>query len=164
MKSARAFFDQLNQDYLELHRREGDLYWSTHTGQSDEHDALGAAGLARKTLLADPQRLTQIRAHLARLEAATQSAERDALLTGLRGWVAVFECNALGNERAAALLAELIRLDADLFARRQAYAMHHVGALGRSEQASSGALRANARTMLCMDSNAGCWKMAFSRS
>jgi hypothetical protein len=143
MKSARAFFDQLNQDYLELHRREGDLYWSTHTGQSDEHDALGAAGLARKTLLADPQRLTQIRAHLARLEAATQSAERDALLTGLRGWVAVFECNALGNERAAALLAELIRLDADLFARRQAYAMHHVGALGRSEQASSGALRAN---------------------
>jgi oligoendopeptidase F len=55
----------------------------------------------------------------------------------------VFECNALGNERAAALLAELIRLDADLFARRQAYTMHHVGASGRSERASSGALRAN---------------------
>jgi hypothetical protein len=143
MKNARAFFDQLNQDYLELHRREGDLYWSTHTGQSDEHDALGAAGLARKTFLADPQRLTQIRMHLVRLEAAPQSAERDALLTGLRGWVEVFECNALGNERAAALLAELIRLDADLFARRQAYTMHHVGVSGRSEQASSGALRAN---------------------
>lgn len=61
MKSARAFFDQLNQDYLELHRLEGDLYWLTHTGQSDEHDALGAAGLARKTFLADPQRLAQIR-------------------------------------------------------------------------------------------------------
>ena len=89
MKSARAFFDQLNQDYLELHRLEGDLYWLTHTGQSDEHDALGAAGLARKTFLADPQRLAQIRAHLARLEAATQSVERDPLLTGLRGWVGV---------------------------------------------------------------------------
>jgi hypothetical protein len=84
MKSARAFFDQLNQDYLELHRREGDLYWSTHTGQSDEHDALGAAGLARKTFLANAQRLAQIRAHLPRLEATPQSAERDALLTGLR--------------------------------------------------------------------------------
>jgi hypothetical protein len=143
MKSARAFFDQLNQDYLELHRREGDLYWSTHTGQSDEHDALGAAGLDRKTFIADPQRLAQIRMHLAKLEATTQSVERDALLTGLRGWVEVFERNALGNERAAALLAELIRLDADLFARRQAYTMHHVGASGRSEQASSGALRAN---------------------
>jgi len=143
MKSARAFFDQLNQDYLELHRREGDLYWSTHTGQSDQHDALGAAGLARKTFIADPQQLAQIRMHLTRLEAATRSTERDALLTGLRGWVEVFECNALGNGRAAALLAELIRLDADLFARRQAYTMHHVGASGRSEQASSGALRSN---------------------
>ena len=100
-------------------------------------------GLARKTFLADPQRLAQIRAHLARLEAATQSVERDALLTGLRGWVEVFECNALGNERAAALLAELIRLDADLFARRQAYQCIMWARRVAAKQASSGALRAN---------------------
>ncbi len=143
MKNARTFFDQLNQDYLTLHRKEGELFWLTHTGQSDDHDAHGAAGLARKTFLADPQHLAQSREHLARLEAAAPSAERDALVTGLRGWIATFEGNAMDGERAASLLAELMAMDADLFARRQAYKMHHVGASGKSEEASPSALRAN---------------------
>ena len=143
MKNARAFFDQINQDYLQIHRKDGELFWLTHTGQSDEHDAQRAAGLALKTFLADPQLLAQTREHLARVEATQQSAERDALVSGLCGWVAAFEGNALGGERAAALLAELIAMDADLFARRQAYKMHHIGASGRTEEASPAALRSN---------------------
>jgi len=143
MKNARAFFDQINQDYLQIHRKEGELFWLTHTGQSDEHDAQRAASLALKTFLADPQLLAQTREHLARVEATQQSAERDALVSGLCGWVAAFEGNALGGERAAALLAELIAMDADLFARRQAYKMHHIGALGHTEEASPAALRSN---------------------
>ena len=143
MKNARAFFDQINQDYLQIHRKEGELFWLTHTGQSDEHDAQRAAGLALKTFLADPQLLAQTREHLARVEATQQSAERDALVSGLCGWVAAFEGNALGGERAAALLAELIAMDADLFARRQAYKMHHIGASGHTEEASPAALRSN---------------------
>ena len=143
MKNARAFFDQINQDYLQIHRKEGELFWLTHTGQSDEHDAQRAASLALKTFLADPQLLAQTREHLARVEATQQSAERDALVSGLCGWVAAFEGNALGGERAAALLAELIAMDADLFARRQAYKMHHIGASGRTEEASPAALRSN---------------------
>ncbi|HTR05547.1 MAG TPA: M3 family metallopeptidase [Paraburkholderia sp.] len=144
MKSARAFFDRLNQDYLRLHRDEGDLYWTTHTGQSDAHDVLAAAGLARKTFVADTERLAQSRAHLARLEASVaESSDRNALLAGLRGWIKVFECNAMGSERAAALLAELIKMDGDLFARRQAYKMHHINAAGLHEEASPAALRAN---------------------
>jgi hypothetical protein len=59
MKSARAFFDQLNQDYLTIHQKELELFWLTHTGQSDDHDAQGAAGLARRTFLADPQRCSR---------------------------------------------------------------------------------------------------------
>ena len=143
MKNARAFFDQINQDYLQIHRKDGELFWLTHTGQSDEHDAQRAAGLALKTFLADPQLLAQTREHLARVEATQQSAERDALVSGLCGWVAAFEGNALGGERAAALLAELIAMDADLFARRQAYKMHHIGASGHTEEASPAALRSN---------------------
>jgi len=143
MKNARAFFDQINQDYLQIHRKEGELFWLTHTGQSDEHDAQRAASLALKTFLADPQLLAQTREHLARVEATQQSAERDALVSGLCGWVAAFEGNALGGERAAALLAELIAMDADLFARRQAYKMHHIGASGHTEEASPAALRSN---------------------
>jgi hypothetical protein len=143
MKNARTFFDQINQDYLQIHRKEGELFWLTHTGQSDEHDAQRAAGLARKTFLADSRLLAQTREHLARVEAAQQSAERDALVSGLRGWVAAFEGNAMGSERASTLLAELIAMDADLFARRQAYKMHHIGASGRTEEASPAALRSN---------------------
>ena len=143
MKNARTFFDQINQDYLQIHREEGEFFWLTHTGQSDEHDAQRAAGLARKTFLADSRLLAQTREHLARVEAAQQSAERDALVSGLRGWVAAFEGNAMGSERASTLLAELIAMDADLFARRQAYKMHHIGASGRSEEASPAALRSN---------------------
>ena len=143
MKNARTFFDQINQDYLQIHREEGEFFWLTHTGQSDEHDAQRAAGLARKTFLADSRLLAQTREHLARVEAARQSAERDALVSGLRGWVAAFEGNAMGSERASTLLAELIAMDADLFARRQAYKMHHIGASGHTEEASPAALRSN---------------------
>lgn len=143
MKNARAFFDQLNRDYLQIHRNEWELFWLTHTGQSDEHDAHGAAGLARRTFLADALRLAQSREHLTTVEAAAPSAERDDLVTGLRGWVAAFEGNAIGSERAAALLTELIGMDTDLFARRQAYKMHHIGASGHREEASPAVLRSN---------------------
>lgn len=143
MKNARAFFDQLNHDYLQIHHKEWDLFWLTHTGQSDDHDAQGAASLARRTFLADTQRLAQSREHLAKVEAAAPSVERDALVTGLRGWVAAFEGNAIGSERAATLLAELIEMDGALFARRQAYKMRHIGASGHSEEASPATLRVN---------------------
>ncbi|MGF6243776.1 oligoendopeptidase F [Paraburkholderia sp. GAS38] len=143
MKSARAFFDRLNQDYLTIHQKECELFWLTHTGQSDDHDAQGAAGLARRTFLADAQRLAQSRDHLARIEATAQCDERDGLVTGLRGWVAAFEGNAMGSERANVLLTELIKMDAELFACRQAYKMHHVGASGLTEEASPATLRSN---------------------
>jgi hypothetical protein len=143
MKSARLFFDQLNHDYLRLHQNQGELYWATHTGQSDAHDGLAASSLARKTFLAEGSRMAQSHAHLATLERMEPSVERDVLIGGLRGWIKVFECNTMGNERAAALQAELIRMDADLFARRQAYRMHHLNAAGHREEASPVALRAN---------------------
>lgn len=143
MKIARAFFDELNEHFLRLHRAEGELYWSTHTGQSNEHEALAEASLARKMFVADAPRLTQTREHLARLQVMDQSAERDALVSGLRGWLAVFEANAIGTARAADLLSELIRTDADFFARRQAYKMGHIGSQGRREDATPAALRSN---------------------
>ncbi|PQV50071.1 M3 family metallopeptidase [Paraburkholderia sp. BL21I4N1] len=143
MQNARAFFDELNQHYLQLLRTEGELYWATHTGQSNEHEALGAASLRRKMYAADAARLARCREYLSVLDAAAASPERDALVSGLRGWVAVFEANAIGTDRAAALLSELTERDVDLYARRQAYTMNHIGAEGRRENASPAALRSN---------------------
>jgi hypothetical protein len=120
MKRARSFFDELNNHYLHLLRTEGDLYWSTHTGQSDAHGALASASLKRKMFAGDASRLAQVREHLSRLLTANPSSERDALISGLRGWVKVLEANAIGTGRAASMLSELTDMDADLFARRQA--------------------------------------------
>jgi hypothetical protein len=141
MNHARAFFDELNRQYLDLLRDEGTLYWSTHTGQSDAHDALAAASLKRKMFAGDASRLAQVREHLARLDAAAASPGRDALIVGLRGWVKVLEANATGSERAATLLSELLERDAKLYASRQAYKMTHVGAQGRMEEVTPAALR-----------------------
>lgn len=143
MQNARAFFDELNQHYLQLLRTEGELYWATHTGQSNEHEALGAASLRRKMFSADAARLAQCREYLSMLDTAESSPERDALVSGLRGWVAVFEAYTIGTDRAAALLSELTERDVDLYARRQAYTMNHIGAEGRRENASPAALRSN---------------------
>ncbi|WP_028228507.1 hypothetical protein [Paraburkholderia ferrariae] len=111
MNHARAFFDELNRHYLDLLRDEGTLYWSTHTGQSDAHDALAAASLKRKMFAGDASRLVQVREHLARLNAAEASPARDTLIGGLRGWLKVLEANATGSERAATLLSELLEQD-----------------------------------------------------
>lgn len=143
MQNARAFFDELNQHYLQLLRTEGELYWATHTGQSNEHEALGAASLSRKMFSADAGRLAQCREYLSMLDTVESSPERDALVSGLRGWVAVFEAYTIGTDRAAALLSELTERDVDLYARRQAYTMNHIGAEGRRENASPAALRSN---------------------
>lgn len=143
MKRARSFFDELNSQYLQLFRAEGDLYWLTHIGQSDAHDALASATLKRKMFAGDVARLAQVREHLSRLLAAEPASERDALISGFRGWVKVLESNTTGTDRAASMLSELTELDADLFARRQAYKMTHIGSNGRIEEASPAALRSN---------------------
>jgi hypothetical protein len=143
MKRARSFFDELNNHYLQLLRAEGELYRSTHTGQSDAHGALAEASLNRKMFAGDASRLKQVREQLFRLLAIDSSPERDALISGLRGWVAVLQANAIGTERAASMLSELTDMDADLFSRRQAYRMKHIGFDGQPEEASPAALRSN---------------------
>ncbi|WP_116138951.1 M3 family metallopeptidase [Trinickia diaoshuihuensis] len=143
MESTRSFFDGLNHTYLQLLKAEGELYWSVYTGLSTEHDALAHATLKRKKFAGDASRLAGVREHLAYVLAAEPSRERDALATGLRGWIRVLEASAIGNGRAAQILSELTTLDAELFAKRQAYKMSHVNAAGRREEASPSALRNN---------------------
>ncbi|RDU99017.1 M3 family metallopeptidase [Trinickia dinghuensis] len=143
MNHARSFFDELNQRYRQLLKTEGELYWSVYTGQSDAHDALAEATLNRKMFSGDASRLVQAREHFARVLSADPSAERDALVTGLQGWINVLEANAIPTDRAACMLSELTALDADLFARRQAYKMTHINAEGLRVNASPSALRNN---------------------
>ena len=109
---ARNYFNQLNADYLQVHRRKEDLFWSTYMGTSDDQAGFTAAEQAYKAFCANPARLPALREMLAQ-------AEQDDLRRGLQGWLAFFECNVIEDPAAAALMDELVAAEAALFARRK---------------------------------------------
>lgn len=109
---ARNYLNQLNADYLQVHRRKEDLFWSTYMGTSDDQAGFTAAEQAYKAFCANPARLPELREILARAEEAD-------LKRGLGGWIAFFECNVIEDPAAAALMDELVAAEAALFARRR---------------------------------------------
>lgn len=109
---ARNYFNQLNADYLQVHRRKEDLFWSTYMGTSDDQAGFTAAEQAYKAFCANPARLPELREILAQ-------ADEDDLKRGLQGWIAFFECNVIEDPAAAALMDELVAAEAELFARRK---------------------------------------------
>ncbi|WP_429156257.1 M3 family metallopeptidase [Aeromonas veronii] len=109
---ARNYFNQLNADYLQVHRRKEDLFWSTYMGTSDDQAGFTAAEQAYKAFCANPARLPELREMLAQ-------ADEDDLKRGLQGWIVFFECNVIEDPAAAALMDELVAVEAALFARRK---------------------------------------------
>ncbi|MGL6006633.1 M3 family metallopeptidase [Aeromonas sobria] len=109
---ARNYFNQLNADYLQVHRRKEDLFWSTYMGTSDDQPGFTAAEQTYKAFCANPARLPELREMLAQ-------AEQDDLKRGLQGWIAFFECNVIEDPAATALMGELVAAEAELFARRK---------------------------------------------
>ncbi len=146
MSETRAFFQQLNQDYLRVHRTKEDLFWDTYMGISDDHAGFAKAEQAFKAFLSDATRLGEVRAHLARLEREPANDERDALRHGLKGWLALFECHILDSEEARRCMNELIELEAELFAKRQHFTMTHLNERCEREEASLGMLSTNLGT------------------
>ncbi len=146
MQSARAFFVSLNHDYLHVHKSKEDLFWDTYMAVSDDHAAFARAEQAFKAFVADPARLAEVRAHLARLDRTPECEEQRALRHGLQGWLALFECNIIDNETARQHMHELIEMEAALFARRREYTMSHINEQGEREEASLGTLSTNMGT------------------
>ncbi|WP_429127212.1 M3 family metallopeptidase [Aeromonas veronii] len=109
---ARNYFNQLNADYLQVHRRKEDLFWSTYMGTSDDQAGFTTAEQAYKAFCANPARLPELREMLVQ-------ADEDDLKRGLQGWIAFFECNVIEDPAAAALMDELVAAEAALFARRK---------------------------------------------
>ncbi|MFB2825490.1 M3 family metallopeptidase [Aeromonas veronii] len=109
---ARNYFNQLNADYLQVHRRKEDLFWSTYMGTSDDQAGFTTAEQAYKAFCANPARLPELREMLVQ-------ADEDDLKRGLQGWIAFFECNVIEDPAAAALMDELVAAEAELFARRK---------------------------------------------
>ena len=144
MPSARQLFDSLNQQYLAVHRAKEDLFWSTYMATSDDHDGFAKAEQAYKDFIADPANLSAVRSALAGSGAA--EAADAALVHGLKGWLAVFEANIIDNRLAQDLMHGLIRMEAELFARRRNLVLQHIGESGAREEATLGMLSTNLGT------------------
>lgn len=144
----QQYFDQLNQDYLALHRSKEDLFWDTYMGTSKAHDEFAQAESELQRFIADPSRIPAIRTQL---KISSESADlnddsKKALEKGLQGWLAFFEANAIESEVGREKMAELIKFESRLFADRQNYIMHCEDEKGLKHPASLTVLATNIRT------------------
>jgi len=140
----QQYFEQLNQDYLALHRCKEDLFWSTYMGTSKAHDEFAQAESTLQVFISDPNRIQAIRSQINILNGAANIDA--ALLKGLQGWLAFFEANAIESKEGREKMAALIQSESTLFANRQNYIMHCDDENGQSQPASLGVLSTNIRT------------------
>jgi oligoendopeptidase F len=146
MQHARAYFDQLNRAYNDVHKVKEDLFWATYMAISDDHAGFARAENAYKDFIADPAKLQETRAHLSQLQVLPPSAARDALLHGLNGWVALFEAHTIDNDEGRALMRAIIEAEAALFAKKKELQPRHVTEHGESEVATLSTLAINQAT------------------
>jgi hypothetical protein len=146
MQRARDYFDYLNRAYLSVHKTKEDLFWTTYMGTSDDHDAFARAEGAYKEFIGDPVKLTETREHLAQVRSAGPSPEREALLHGLAGWLAVFEANIIDSPEGRTRMREIVDAEATLFELKKNHEPRHLNDNGEWEVASLPMLATNLTT------------------
>ncbi len=146
MQTAREYFDYLNHAYLAVHKTKEDLFWSTYMATSHDQDGFVRAESAYREFIADPAKLVKTRDEIARVRQSPPGAERDALLHGLTGWLAVFEANIIDNPEGRSLMREIVDAEATLFEQKRAYEPRHLNERGESEVASLPMLATNQAT------------------
>jgi hypothetical protein len=146
MQTARAYFDELNHAYIAVHTAKEHLFWSIYMGTSDDQAAFVRAEAAFKDFVGDPARLARTREELARVREAPPGPERDALLHGLSGWLALFEANIVDSPEGRALMRDIVEAEAALFEKKRAYEPRHLNDQGAWEAASLSMLATNLAT------------------
>ncbi|CNK61111.1 M3 family metallopeptidase [Yersinia frederiksenii] len=148
MQQALSYFTDLNRDYLAVHQTKEDLFWQNYMGLGGDDIAqqFSAAQTAYKRFISQSRRLKELRDLVAALESQPVTAERDALLHGLQGWYRFFECNAIEDPKAQALLDEIIAAESSLYQQRMAFTLTHLDATGERVPASLGELLTNQGT------------------
>src|SRR3954452_17863854 len=146
MQSAREYFDYLNHAYAAVHKAKEDLFWTTYMATSNDQAGFTRAEGAYKDFVGDPAKLTKTREELARVRAAPPGAERDALLHGLSGWLALFEANIIDSPDGRSLMREIVDAESVLFERKRAHEPRHLNDQGQWEVASLPMLATNLAT------------------
>ena len=143
MQNARTVFDTLNADYLTVHKTKEDLFWDTYMAVSSDDAGFARAEEAYKDFISDPARLATVRKALASMGDADCDEATAALRHGLKGWLALFENNIIDSDAARTMMAELIQLESDLFAKRRALVLRHTNEAGTVEDATLSMLSTN---------------------
>ena len=145
MKQSQQYFATLNHDYLQIHRTKEELFWQNYMGTGDQavSERFSAAESAYKRFIADPSRLAQLREHIASVEAEDDSEAKQALLAGLRGWYRFFDCNAIEDPKAQAMLDDIIQAESALYSKRKQHRLTHINSKAERVYASLGELLTN---------------------
>ena len=143
MLNARTVFDTLNTDYLAVHKAKEDLFWGTYMAVSSDDAGFARAEEAYKNFISDPARLATVRKALTGLGDTDADEATASLRHGLRGWLALFECNIIDSDAARTMMAELIQLESDLFAKRRELVLRHTNEAGTVEDATLSMLSTN---------------------
>ncbi|WP_248463987.1 M3 family metallopeptidase [Pectobacterium versatile] len=148
MQQVADYFNALNRDYLAVHQAKEELFWQLYmgTGNDEVSERFSAAESAYKRFISQPQRLAELRTHLATLENSPRDEQQQALLHGLQGWYRFFDCNVIEDPQAQALMDEIITAESVLYAKRKSYEMTHLDAKGERVSASLGELLTNQTT------------------
>ncbi|MBN3172020.1 peptidase M3 [Pectobacterium brasiliense] len=148
MQQVADYFNALNRDYLAVHQAKEELFWQLYmgTGNDDVSERFSAAESAYKRFISQPQRLAELRTHLATLENSPHDEQQQALSHGLQGWYRFFDCNVIEDPQAQALMDEIITAESALYAKRKSYEMTHLDAKGERVSASLGELLTNQTT------------------
>ncbi|WP_323634974.1 M3 family metallopeptidase [Pectobacterium polaris] len=148
MQQVADYFNALNRDYLAVHQAKEELFWQLYmgTGNDDVSERFSAAESAYKRFISQPQRLAELRTHLATLENSPRNEQQHALSHGLQGWYRFFDCNVIEDPQAQALMDEIITAESALYAKRKSYEMTHLDAKGERVSASLGELLTNQTT------------------
>lgn len=144
--SATHYLNQLNHRYLNIHRVKEDFFWDTYMGLSDDHVGSAQAQTEWTQFLSNGARIEEIRQQIELAEQITDSEEKAQTLTGLQGWLAMFESHALESEQAQSLKAGLIQFEADLFEKKQKHVLTYTNEQGEAVEASIVTLGSTVRT------------------
>jgi hypothetical protein len=137
---------------------------------SDDQAGFARAEQAYKEFISDPQRLRATRDHVARLQRGTPGEERDALLHGLKGWLALFEANIIDSDEGRALMRAIIDAEAALFASKREFNPRHINEhesrwprSARSPQSTNQSWEDRRRSSFDAFTrlSSGCWPTAF---
>jgi oligoendopeptidase F len=135
---------EFDREYLDVHVRKEDLYWTTYMGTNDKPAAFEEAEGAYKAYVSDPRRIDEVREALRALEASGgRGPEADEERKNLEGWLRFFGAHAIESAEARRMQDELISLESRMQQARAARELRYRDAEGNEHRGSTNVLATN---------------------